>query len=224
VSPLDNPVYSALDTDQAAFAASHGAATRYPGEVAPFAGLRDDSPAAFADLEALVEPGETVALITAVRVSLPDGWELARERLIDQMVCDGPPAPADIPPLLELGVEDVPEMLALAGLTQPGPFGPRTLELGRYVGIRVDGRLAAMAGERMRPAGATEISAVCTHPDFAGRGYARALMSSLLADAVAAGRRPMLHVKTENGAKRLYERLGFTVRHAMTLTILTRAR
>jgi predicted GNAT family acetyltransferase len=225
VLPLDNPVYSALATDHAHFAISHGAAKRYPGEVARFAGLRETSAAAFADLEALVEPGETVALVTAADVAVPGGWELARARLIDQMVCDRPPVtPADPPRLLELGVEDVPEMLALAELTQPGPFGTRTLELGRYVGIRVDGRLAAMAGERMRPAGATEISAVCTHPDFTGRGFARALMTPLLADAFAAGRRPMLHVKTENGAKRLYERLGFTVRHVMRLTIVTRAR
>ncbi|WP_157592410.1 GNAT family N-acetyltransferase [Solirubrobacter soli] len=223
--PLDNPVYSALDTDHAHFAVSHGLAKRYPGEVARFAGLREASAAGFADLEALVEPGETVALVTAADVVVPDGWELARGRLIDQMVCDRPPAPAPAgPPLLELGVEDVPEMLDLAELTQPGPFGTRTLELGRYLGIRVDGRLAAMAGERMRPSGATEISAVCTHPDFTGRGYARALMTPLLQDAFAAGRSPMLHVKTENGAKRLYDRLGFTVRHAMRLTIVTRAR
>jgi predicted GNAT family acetyltransferase len=224
VLPLDNPVYSALETDHAHFAIENGAAKRYPGEVARFAGLRDASPAAFADLLALVEPGETVALVTAAPVTIPGGWELVRARLIDQMVCERPPAAAGGPPLLELGADDVPEMLALAELTQPGPFGPRTLELGRYVGIRVDGRLAAMAGERMRPAGATEISAVCTHPDFTGRGYARALMTPLLADAFAAGRRPMLHVKTENGAKRLYERLGFSVRHAMSLTIVTRAR
>jgi predicted GNAT family acetyltransferase len=140
------------------------------------------------------------------------------------MVCEHPPAPVEGPPLLELGGDDVPEMLALAELTQPGPFGPRTLELGRYIGIRVDRRLAAMAGERMRPDGATEISAVCTHPDFTGRGYARALMTPLMADAFAAGRRPILHVKTENGAKRLYERLGFTVRHAMSLTLISRSR
>ena len=221
---FDNPVYSALETDHARFAISNGAAKRYPGEVSRFAGLRDASPAAFADLDALVAPGETVALVTAAPLALPDGWELVRDRLIDQMVCERPPAPDEGPPLLELGAEDVPEMLALAELTQPGPFGPRTLELGRYVGIRVNGRLVAMAGERMRPAGATEISAVCTHPDFTGRGYARALMTPLIADAFAAGRLPMLHVKTENGAKRLYERLGFSVRHAMRLTLLRRAR
>jgi ribosomal protein S18 acetylase RimI-like enzyme len=224
VLPLDNPVYSALETDHAHFAIGNGSAKRYPAEVAGFAGLRDVSPGAFADLEALVEPGETVALVTAAPVKLPDGWARVRGRLIEQMVGECPPAPAGGPAPLELAADDVPEMLALAELTQPGPFGPRTLELGRYIGIRVDGRLAAMAGERMRPAGATEISAVCTHPDFTGRGYARALMTPLMADAFAAGRRPILHVKTENGAKRLYERLGFTVRHAMSLTLISRSR
>jgi predicted GNAT family acetyltransferase len=222
---LDNPVYSSLDTAHAHFALSHGSAKRYPAEVAPFAGLRDPSRDAFADLEALVAPGETVALVTAAPVELPEGWTLVRGRLIDQMVCERAPAPAGgTAPLLELGDADVPEMLALTELTQPGPFGVRTHELGRYIGIRVDGRLASMAGERMRPAGATEISAVCTHPDFAGRGYARTLMLALMADAVSAGRVPMLHVKTENGAKRVYERLGFSVRHAMALTIISRSR
>lgn len=223
---LDNPVYSSLETGHAHLALSHGAAKRYPAEVAPFAGLREVSGAAFADLEVLVAPGEIVALVTAAAVELPEGWELVRGRFIDQMVCEHAPAPADgaPPPLLELGDADVPEMLVLTELTQPGPFNPRTHDLGRYIGIRVDGRLAAMAGERMRPEGCTEISAVCTHPDFGGRGYARALMRVLMDDAFAAGRRPMLHVKTENGAKRLYERLGFSVRHAMALTIISRSR
>jgi len=137
------------------------------------------------------------------------------------MVCAEPPAEAEAPAgLVELGETDVAEMLALTELTQPGPFGPRTIDLGRYIGVRADGRLAAMAGERLRPEGHTEISAVCTHPDFTGRGYAKALMLLLMADAARAGRRPMLHVKTENGAKVLYERLGFSVRRAVRLTVI----
>jgi len=137
------------------------------------------------------------------------------------MVCAEPPPEAVEPAgLVELGAADVPELLALTELTQPGPFGPRTIELGRYVGVRADGRLAAMAGERLRPEGHTEISAVCTHPDFTGRGHAKALMLLLMADAARAGRRPMLHVKTENGAKHLYAKLGFRVRRAIRLTII----
>ena len=137
------------------------------------------------------------------------------------MVCAEPPTEAPAPAgLAELGAADVPELLALTELTQPGPFGPRTIELGRYIGVRVDGRVAAMAGERLRPEGHTEISAVCTHPDFAGRGYARALMRLLMSDAARVGRLPMLHVKTENGAKHLYEKLGFRERRPIRLTVI----
>ena len=115
-------------------------------------------------------------------------------------------------------------MLELTAATQPGPFAARTYEMGRYLGVRVDGRLVAMAGERLRLAGATEISAVCTDPAFTGRGYARALMLPLMAKAVAEGQLPILHVKTENGAKHLYEKLGFRVRRAIRLTSIRRPR
>ena len=218
---LDRPILSALTGDQAAFALAHGAALRYPPEVAPFAALHENTRSAFADLLQLVAPGAQVALLSTAPLELPDGWDLAGSRWIDQMVCAEPPAEAEEPAgLVELGDTDVPEMLALTELTQPGPFGSRTIDLGRYIGVRLDGRLAAMAGERLRPDGHKEISAVCTHPDFTGRGYARALMLLLMADAARAGRRPMLHVKTENGAKRLYEKLGFSVRRPVRLTVI----
>src|SRR5205085_1435636 len=143
-----------------------------------------------------------VGLFTPEPLHVPSDWIVVVERWIDQMVCDGPlPEPAQGgPELVELGADDVPEMLALTAATQPGPFAARTHELGRYLGIRSDtGRLVAMAGERLRLAGATEISAVCTDPAFTGRGYARALMIPLMAKAVAEGQLPILHVKTENG-------------------------
>jgi predicted GNAT family acetyltransferase len=112
-------------------------------------------------------------------------------------------------------------MLALAALTQPGPFLPETYRMGRYYGIRSsDGRLAAMAGERLRSDGFTELSAVCTHPEFQGRGYARALVSALASQALSEGAVPFLHVKTENGAKALYEKLGFSVRRSIRLTAI----
>ena len=218
---LDRPILSALTGDQAAFALVHGDALRYPPEVAPFAALREPTPAAFADLRELVGPGARVALLSTAPLELPGDWDLVSSRWIDQMVCAAPAPQAEDPAgLVELGTADVPEMLALTELTQPGPFGPRTIELGRYIGVRAHGRLAAMAGERLRPEGHTEISAVCTHPDFTGRGHAKALMLLLMADAARAGRRPMLHVKTENGAKHLYAKLGFRVRRAIRLTII----
>jgi ribosomal protein S18 acetylase RimI-like enzyme len=179
------------------------------------------TPEAFADLRELVEPGQGAAVLTPAPLPVPGGWLQARAFWVEQMVLDGEPWPG-AEDVVELGPADVPEMLALAELTRPGPFEARTIELGRYIGIRRDGRLAAMAGERMRPRGHTEISAVCTHPDFTGRGFARGLMGTLVADAVAAGRRPLLHVVAGDGARRLYEKLGFTVRTRLHIAVLAR--
>ena len=227
VLALDNPVYSSLLGDHASLARGNALARRYPRDVSPLSGLREPTPEAFADLRDLTAPGETVATVTTAPVAVPDDWDLVGERWIDQMVLDAPlaaPAAPAAHELVELGAADGAQMLALAEATQPGPFGLRTVEMGRYLGIRDGERLVAMAGERMRPEGATEISAVCTDPAYTGRGYARALMAPLIQAAIDAGRIPMLHVKTENGAKRLYERLGFRVRREMRLTVITRPR
>jgi predicted GNAT family acetyltransferase len=226
VLALDNPVYSSLTGDHASLARGDGRARRYPRDVSPLSGLTEPTPAAFADLRDLTAPGETVATVTIAPVVVPDDWELVGERWLDQMVLDAPAAApaAAAHELVELGAADATRMLALAEGTQPGPFALGTVRMGRYLGIRDGERLVAMAGERLRPAGALEISAVCTDPAYTGRGYARALMAPLIAAAIEAGRTPMLHVKTENGAKRLYERLGFRVRREMRLTIITRPR
>jgi ribosomal protein S18 acetylase RimI-like enzyme len=221
---LDNPVYSALHSGHASFALTHGSACRYPAAVAPFAGLRQNTPAGFADLSTLVAPGEHVALLSTAPLAVPEGWSVTNARWIDQMVLESPHPVVAAPEPVVLGEADVPAMLALTAATQPGPFVERTFELGLYLGIRDGDRLVAMAGERMRPQGAVEISAVCTDPEYLGRGHAKALMTMLADRIVAAGQQPMLHVKTENGAKRLYERLGFRVRREMRLTIVTRPR
>jgi GNAT superfamily N-acetyltransferase len=224
VHSLDNPIWNALTTDHSAFALGEGLARCYPSDMSPLAGMRDGSAAAFADLRELVKPGGRVGMFTPEPLDIPDDWTIVGERWIDQMVCDAPvpeTAPGG-PELVELGSVDVPAMLELTAATQPGPFAARTYEMGRYLGVRVDGRLVAMAGERLRLAGATEISAVCTDPAFTGRGYARALMLPLMAKAVAEGQLPILHVKTENGAKHLYEKLGFRVRRAIRLTSIRR--
>jgi predicted GNAT family acetyltransferase len=127
-------------------------------------------------------------------------------------------------PLLPLGEQDAGEMLALASLTEPGPFFARTHRLGGFVGVKQGGKLVAMAGERMKPPGYTEVSGVCTHPDYRGRGYAAGLMRVVGRAILARGDLPFLHVYASNtGAIALYHGLGFTLRRTMMMTVLRRA-
>ncbi|WP_042800617.1 GNAT family N-acetyltransferase, partial [Streptomyces sp. C] len=168
-SPLDNPVWGSLNGAHRAFAEYSGSgAARYLLSANPFAALADpEDPAAWADLAALVGPGQEVWLTGLL--TPPAGWETVA--VVPGVQLDGRAVRVEhAPDAVRLGPADVEEMTALVKLTEPGPFLPRTVELGTYLGIRHEGRLVAMAGERMRPPGWTEISAVCTHPDFRGRG------------------------------------------------------
>jgi predicted GNAT family acetyltransferase len=132
------------------------------------------------------------------------------------------------PPPVKHSVEDleisrVDEMLALVELTKPGPFFRRTPELGSYLGIYEAGQLLAMAGERLRPLGYTEISAVCTHPEYRDRGYASSLVSALIQKITKRDETPFLHVRTENvGAIRVYEKLGFKTRRVVNIALVKR--
>lgn len=218
---LDNPIWFALTTHHEAFAIAHGSARRYPKAVSPFAALLEPTPDAFTDLRSLVQPEERVALFTAAPLDVPNFWRVEQARWIEQMTCEKSLAAQPIK-ALPLSAADVPEMLALTAATEPGPFLPRTNELGRYFGMRSDdGRLAAMAGERLRLSGCTEISAVCTHPDFRGRGYAKALVSMLAAKITAERKLPFLHVNPDNGAKVVYEKIGFKLRTRIRLTVIS---
>ena len=217
--PLDNPVHRALTTVHAGFAEARGRALRYPTEVTPFFALPDDPvPADWVAAAELLGAGGGGALI------LPDGgvpasWQLWREYPCLQMVGPGRAhEPDPDPETVILGPADVPEMLDLVARTEPGPFLPRTIELGTYLGIRHDGALVAMAGERMHPAGYTEVSAVCTDPAHRGRGLAVRVMRAVMAGISARGERPFLHVMTTNAsAIRVYEHLGFEVRRAVSV-------
>ncbi|WP_079404354.1 GNAT family N-acetyltransferase [Streptomyces sp. 3211] len=212
---LDNPVWAALTGTHRGFAAfgPAGLAARYALDTAPFSALADpEDPRAWADLAALAGPGEEVWL-TGLPTP-PPGWQtlvtLAGVQL-DGRAVRAEAAPEAVP----LGPGDVPEMLELVGLTRPGPFLGRTVELGTYLGIRHGGRLVAMAGERTRPAGWSEISAVCTHPDHRGRGLAGRLVRAVAAAARERGDSPFLHAAASNtGAVRLYESMGFTLRRS----------
>jgi predicted GNAT family acetyltransferase len=216
---LDNAIWSALTTEQAYLAQGGTLARRFPRDVAAFAAMSDQSPAAYQAL-AEVLAGDVAALALGTRLIVPAGWATQLSEEIHQMVFEGPvPAPPK-QTFRKLTEEDVPAMLTLTELTKPGPFLRRTIELGSYLGIFDAGSLVAMAGERMHLSGFTEVSAVCTHPDFTGRGYGKALMSEVMAGILNRGETPFLHVKIGNPATGLYERLGFKVRARMHLAVI----
>jgi len=222
-SALDNAAWFALTTVHQPLARSNGLARRYPSTVSPIVGLRDGSPAAFADLRELTGPGESVALAMANPLTVPSGWLVIMNFPLEQMICTQTPEtwPVD---LMELSPADAPEMLALATATEPGPFLLETIRMGRYFGVRSsDGRLAAMAGQRLQLEQFTEISAVCTDPAFRGLGHAKALVSFLAKQILSDGRVPFLHVRPDNlPAKKVYEKLGFRVRRVVQLMVLAR--
>jgi len=210
--PLDNPAWHALQGPHRALGTVVSGAARYLPDVTPFAALPDDPQAAdWQALRSLVGP-TGVAVLFRDQVRTPTGWQELFRMPTVQMI--GPAAEQGGSARAEpLGVADVDEMLALVGRTRPGPFGRRTIELGSYLGIRERGALVAMAGERMRVPGHTEISAVCTDDVQRGRGLASELMRVLVAAIVARGDVPFLHAVAENvGAIRLYETLGFSTR------------
>jgi predicted GNAT family acetyltransferase len=218
---LDNPAWSALSTTHKSFADGDELAKRYPADVAPFGATRDQSSEAYHSLAKLFGPGETAALPLAIMPTLPQGWTLVRRVDSAQMVWNGSEPPPVNHRIEDLNISQVDEMLALVELTKPGPFLRQTPELGTYLGIRKSGQLVAMAGERLRPLGHTEISAVCTHPEFRGRGYGSLLVSSLIQAITRRDEIPFLHVRTENvGAIRVYEKLGFKTRRVINIALV----
>ena len=219
--PLDRPIWSALTTRQQALAEGGALAWRYPAAIAPFADMADMSPESFAALGALMSGSEIAVLFTPDAVVAPAGFRILLADTGEQMI--GTPADCSIPgvEIVTLGVDDVPAMLALTALTKPGPFTARTHELGTFLGIRVDGELVAMTGERMKPANYTEMTAVCVHPDHRGRGYAQMLLGAVARQIVARGEIPFLHVFSSNAsAIALYRRQGMEIRARLHVTAL----
>ncbi|MGW0786099.1 GNAT family N-acetyltransferase [Streptomyces sp. NPDC002913] len=210
--PLDNPARSSLTGPHAHFAERSGRILRYQPDVTPWLALPDHpDPQDWADVATLAGPGASVTL-TAFREPPPADWEIVFHAEGVQMVDRAVDAAPD-PEAVLLGPADVPEMLDLVERTRPGPFLPRTVELGTYLGIRRDGVLVAMAGERLHPAGWTEISAVCTDESVRGQGLASRLIRAVAHGIRERGETPFLHAAASNtGAIRLYESLGFTLR------------
>lgn len=212
-SVLDNPVWAALNGPHAGLAEVHGQARRYPPDVSPFVAV-PDQPAAwvFDDLVALVGPGGRVGMI-GNGLGVPDDWNV--ELRVDgvQLVATDRFVTRPYDEAVVLGAADADEMVDLTGRTKPGPFLQRTYLMGNYLGVRREGRLAAMAGERLHLPGFTEISAVCTDPDFRGQGLGTRLVQAVGHGIRARGETPMMHAAgTNENAIRLYLSLGFEIR------------
>jgi predicted GNAT family acetyltransferase len=228
-SALDNPIWSALTSRQAHLAIGGKLAKRYPKDMAAIAAVASSEPAAFAELATLIAAGEAVYLagteLSHIVSQLPSSLRVKHQTSTIQMVYSRPArAPENNKDISTLSEADLPEILELISLARPGPFLARTYQLGKYLGFRHRGQLVAMAGERMSLDGYREISTICTHPDFQGRGYAGQLVSRLVNINLSEGNTPFLHVMHENErARSIYKSLGFVERRRMPLVVVQRA-
>jgi predicted GNAT family acetyltransferase len=212
VSPLERPVWASLDGAHRGLSEGGDFARRYRADVNVFAAPRDDSRDALRAMASLARAGEMIVMLQRPDIPSLPGISVLKSAAGVQMVATCAVSDVTDPRIAPLGDADAAEMLALATLTEPGPFRANTHVMGRFVGIRINGRLAAMAGERMRPEGYIEVSGVCAHPDFRGQGLARILSQHVAARIQAEGAIPFLHAwATNHAAIRLYESLGFSV-------------
>lgn len=221
--PLDHPVWNALTSTQCALAEGGVLARRYPPAITPFADMAEISAEGFAALGALMAESEIAVLFTPEPVTPPAEFKVRLAETGEQMI--GAPAESSIAgvEIVTLGADDVPAMMELTKLTKPGPFSARTHELGTFLGIRIDGQLVAMAGERMKPANYTEMTAVCVHPSHRGRGYGQMLLGAISRQILARGELPFLHVFSNNSpAIALYRRQGMEIRRRIYVTVLGR--
>jgi ribosomal protein S18 acetylase RimI-like enzyme len=221
---LDNPVYNALTTGDAAFANGDGQVKYFDEEVSPFAGFPENYKDGFNELHTMLPAGRKILFASRKQIAEPEGWKLLVEIEGLQFLFD-PARAVDEPSVtpVPLDKSHADEMVALAALTKPGPFNSRTIEFGEYYGIFENGRLASMTGQRLHIENYTEVSAVCTHPDFLGRGYAAALLQHQLQIICRNGEIPFLHVRADNErAIALYERLGFKKNGGMNFYFLKR--
>jgi GNAT superfamily N-acetyltransferase len=220
--PLDNPVWHALEGPQSAVAIKRPHARRFDPDVAPFFAIEEPSDRAYRDIGDILGKSPEARLFRPEKEPAPPGWSKTFEKPIQQLILPPTAAlPAPLSSIVELREVDAPDMQALAKRTDPGPFAPRTHELGTYLGIHEDGELVAMAGERLRLPGWVEISAVATDTEYRGRGYGRALTAALAARIRVAGQMPFLHVYPDNkAAVALYKSMGFVERTTLIVTWL----
>lgn len=221
--PLDNPVWHSLTGPHVSLSRQSGSVLAYRPEIALFAAVEDPATSDMDGLAALIPQGGVAGFPFAGDIPLPNNVELVRKVDVLQMVAEHfLPVPINVS-FVPIGAANQAAMVELVDMTKPGPFAPEAHRMGPFIGIFDGDRLAAMAGERMSLDGFGEISAVCTHPDYRGRGYARQLVSVRGSDIVARGKTPFLHVFPDNApAIATYERLGFVVRRMIKFTVVKR--
>ncbi len=227
--PLDNVIWKALTTRQANFAESFRDARRFSRDVTSLGAFHEPTDRGYESLAGLLGTGDTVALFLERPYKPRPGWNLIADTPLLQMVGKNGGVRAQserdsASAIVELTPADSPEMVELAALTKPGPFASRTHQLGTYLGIRHEGKLVAMSGERLKVPGYTEVSAVCTHPEHTGKGYAGMLMLEVMRRIRQRGEVPFLHVRQDNlRAIDLYKRLGIAERTVLYLAVITKA-
>lgn len=211
---LDNPIYNALKTGNKKLAIGEGQVNIFRRDVAPFSGMENNNENDFAALTAFGPQINPVVIFTPVKLDIPKNWEILRAFEMLQMVYEGiAPANSSTQRITDLDDSHIAQMIELTELTKPGPFLQRTIEFGNYTGIFENGKLVSMLGQRMQPSPYIEISAVCTHPDHLGKGYAGILLNEQIKRVINANGIPFLHVLADNySAIRVYERVGFKAR------------
>ena len=220
---LDRPIWSALQTAHADLAEGGKNARRYPPSIVPFAASASDAPESLEALENLPSAEESMLLVEAGPIALPKGLVVVSQASLVQMIAERPHERISDRRIQPLAASDAAEMLALATLTKPGPFTLRAQSLGAFWGVKTEGRLVAMAGQRLRQTGFTELSGLCTHPDFQGRGLGTLLFRFVAGEIASRGETAYLHAyATNTSAISLYKTLGFALRSEMNLRVVKR--
>jgi hypothetical protein len=224
---LDNMIWNAITTGNRDIAIVDGELGFYQPDIAPFAGFKELNNKNLDKLFTIVPSGKRVAISYFDKISLDESkWKVVHPMDVSQMLYEKPVTSfttKNSSLIVPLGMEHVPQMLELTKLTKPGPFFEKTIVFGNYFGIFIDGRLAAMAGQRMHPLPYMEVSAVCTHPDFRGQGYAKAVMLHVMKLILDNSFIPFLHVLSSNtGAIQLYESIGFRIRATLNIAMVKR--
>lgn len=225
ITPLDNPVWEALGSQQIHFNAGNELIKYFPANVSPFVGLQHWNESDLQQLNQHLPADRSFSVMIAKEVKLPAAVDIVFTTPLYQLYCPML-KPFSNPGIAfrKLAEADVAQMLELTELTKPGPFYERTIDFGNYAGIFHNHQLVAMAGERLKVNGYTEVSAICTHPDFLGKGYASFLLSKVSEQIISEGSIPFLHVRTDNNrAIEVYKKLGFQIRADVYFAIFKKA-